>query len=437
MSTDLDFTGSWQDARLGSFRDLGSSGSLVDFRRALGISKPSTLYCSLEDFPLIESSVRIPKSNLTLSTSSTAEPLAPVVSLRRALAARRPSDFASLLFTHAHLLTGWVLGGGHSPLAPTYGLGVDNVLQFTLVTADGKHVTANSYTNPSLFWALRGGGGEQIVLVGLEMDLPSPEIALELLTEYVRLHPRVSDLGWGGSSQIVPNHIRFDYISPKKTVEEANETFNSILELARERSNGTATITLTPYSSFYDWFDEWFMKRNSVGGVGGMAELSSRLLSREVVERDPAKVARLMLSVPNPFGAPWVAAAGGAVSKVDPESVALNPAWRRAAAQLYLAEPLAELDLNAIEVVRQRLINGTRIIDPISVDSAAYFNEAMLHKEDFKKSFFGSHYDRLKKIKAKVDPESLFLVPLGVGSEDWDKDLVCPRKNSHLRSCLG
>lgn len=38
-------------------------------------------------------------------------------------------------------------------------MAVDSVLQFTVVTADGKFVTADAITNPDLFWALRGGGG--------------------------------------------------------------------------------------------------------------------------------------------------------------------------------------------------------------------------------------------------------------------------------------
>jgi len=37
--------------------------------------------------------------------------------------------------------------------------GVDNVLEITIVTADGDHVISNAYRNKDLFWALRGGGG--------------------------------------------------------------------------------------------------------------------------------------------------------------------------------------------------------------------------------------------------------------------------------------
>jgi FAD/FMN-containing dehydrogenase len=40
-----------------------------------------------------------------------------------------------------------------------YGLGVDNMLEYKVVTADGNLTIANAVTNPDLFWALRGGGG--------------------------------------------------------------------------------------------------------------------------------------------------------------------------------------------------------------------------------------------------------------------------------------
>lgn len=44
-------------------------------------------------------------------------------------------------------------------MSPVFGLGVDRVLQFKLVTPDGVIRTANDCQNSELFWALRGGGG--------------------------------------------------------------------------------------------------------------------------------------------------------------------------------------------------------------------------------------------------------------------------------------
>ncbi|KAM7210500.1 hypothetical protein V8F06_014113 [Rhypophila decipiens] len=55
---------------------------------------------------------------------------------------------------------GYLQGGESSPLASRFGLGVDSVLEWEVVTADGKLVTAtptNQYSD--LYWALSGGGG--------------------------------------------------------------------------------------------------------------------------------------------------------------------------------------------------------------------------------------------------------------------------------------
>ena len=54
---------------------------------------------------------------------------------------------------------GWLQGGGLGPVDRSLGLGVDNVVEFEVVTADGNALIANACTNADLFWALRGGGG--------------------------------------------------------------------------------------------------------------------------------------------------------------------------------------------------------------------------------------------------------------------------------------
>ena len=51
--------------------------------------------------------------------------------------------------------------------------------------------------------------------------------------------------------------------------------------------------------------------------------------------------------------------------------------------------------------------------------------QASPYELDWKKSFFGSHYGMLRAIKRQYDPSSMFLVHEGVGSDEWDRDLVC------------
>ncbi len=68
-------------------------------------------------------------------------------------------------------VVGYTLGGGLSWLSRCYGLSANNVEAFELVTADGAVVRADAASEPDLFWALRGGGGSFGVVTGIELRL--------------------------------------------------------------------------------------------------------------------------------------------------------------------------------------------------------------------------------------------------------------------------
>ena len=54
---------------------------------------------------------------------------------------------------------GIALGGGMGWLVRAVGLTIDIVASFELVTVDGRQLVASAESEPELFWALRGGGG--------------------------------------------------------------------------------------------------------------------------------------------------------------------------------------------------------------------------------------------------------------------------------------
>jgi FAD/FMN-containing dehydrogenase len=56
-------------------------------------------------------------------------------------------------------IAGLTLGGGFGWLQGAHGLAVDNLLAAEVVTADGEVLPVDEQTNPDLFWAIRGGGG--------------------------------------------------------------------------------------------------------------------------------------------------------------------------------------------------------------------------------------------------------------------------------------
>jgi FAD/FMN-containing dehydrogenase len=52
----------------------------------------------------------------------------------------------------------------------------------------------------------------------------------------------------------------------------------------------------------------------------------------------------------------------------------------------------------------------------------SYVSESDYFEKDWQRAFWGDNYPRLRAVKAKYDPNGLFFVHHGVGSEEWSAD---------------
>ena len=189
--------------------------------------------------------------------------------------------------------------------------GVDNVLQFTIVLANGSLVTTNSYQHPNLFWALRGGGGGTygvvtsvsyktypnfpLTLVSLNANFTAPDIAQNVSTELIKLLPTISDLGWGAYITLSSSSLNITLVATNASLADTNATFLPFAQYVNEATGGPVQLTTTPINSFYELYLDSFVDTDGAGG--NQVELASRLLPRSLAETDPAKAAKIILSL--------------------------------------------------------------------------------------------------------------------------------------------
>jgi len=226
---------------------------------------------------------------------------------------------------------GWFAGGGHSAIAPNYGLGtpnssvwtksyslnyfvgVDNVLEITIVTADGDHVIANAYRNEDLFWALRGGGGGTWGVVTSVTYKTHPSAPLSsgfllanftnvnstqnVFAEIIRLTPSLVEQGYGGYCRISPDHISLSLMSPNVTAEETQATFLPLFELAASQPGVSVESSTVVYQDFWSWYETLSEL------VGIPIEISSWLLPKDIIETDqPGDLAAELLKITSVVG---------------------------------------------------------------------------------------------------------------------------------------
>lgn len=370
---------------------------------------------------------------------------------------------------------GWLAGAGHSILSPAHGLGVDNVLQFRVVLppagnrayANRRIVTASSCSHPDLFWALRGGGGGTFgvvteVVYRTHEDRPGLSAFGSVNTTDAAVFKRLThaflqtigtnfvDDKWGGYGFITPlptvNAISFylyrtDVLPDSDAERTLNKTMTGLLDrlqriAASPQPIGTVT-RLPNFQALLAIFNggvsgsgpsvqrrDDLHKRSDSGQSAPRTFETSRLLPRTFFENSSA--VNEYLDAAEGTNILTHNVLGGAVSQHDADSAAAHPGWRKNVVHvLSIAnEPVTS------RKAKKTLDKVTDIVygkDRAAKDVACYLNEAPYDDDYWPRSFFGSHWERLSRIKRAVDPLDQLIVYRGVGSERWSDDLKCLR----------
>ncbi|KAJ7091723.1 FAD-binding domain-containing protein [Mycena crocata] len=314
---------------------------------------------------------------------------------------------------------GWLMGGGHSILSPTLGLGVDRVLQIKIVTPDGKLRTANACQNTDLFWALRGGGGgtygvvlesthlveQRFPLQVVNMTFPATSANLpEYWSVLVNNSVRWATEGWGGHVNNAPAGIA--YVNSQMSLAEATASMEPIAVFATA-NNGTATVET--YSSWFDFFTRFVSKAQQPVGFSGV--LGSRLMPKSLFESDTGRtklIAHLVKQTAE-HGMPAIGVVTPIGFNATAGATSLSPAWRDSLWHLELpalwsydntpAQVSAALSA-AHNFVQNELV-------PLAPDSGAYMNEGDPYETNHEVSYWGPNYARLLEVKHKYDPSGL------------------------------
>ncbi|PVG02323.1 FAD-binding domain-containing protein [Serendipita vermifera] len=339
---------------------------------------------------------------------------------------------------------GWILGGGHSSLSPQYGLGVDNVVQFEIVTPDGELRTANAYKNKDLFWALRGGGPGFGVLtkvtykthpaitsfVALSVNVTYPPSAYrELLKSYLVLLPTLSERNLSGyfwptmpvaepSSANLTSFATLLFAYNSDDIAAVNSTLTPFYDfLQREADAGRPLNVATQAYVLTSYMQLWPGPVDKVRENAGSNSIQgSRLLPASVFEEGNVD-AFVDLVVQTPYFPHFNFVAGGKVQQFAPDSAAVHPSWRKAIMHfLWSAGWETDTPFDIRQQIRQALTQETQKLGALAPEAGAYVNE--YNEPNWKETFWGSNYNRLVGIKRSIDPAGIFTCYHCVGYEE-------------------
>jgi FAD/FMN-containing dehydrogenase len=377
-------------------------------------------------------------------------------------------------------VAGLIQSGGFGSFSKHYGLAAAGLLEAEVVTADGKIRIANACTNPDLFWGLKGGGGGSLGVVSKVTlrvhDLPefwggaiftikasSDDAYRRLIRQFVGFYREaLFNDHWGEQIHVTSdNTLEVSMVSHGLDTDQAKKVWQPFLDWVKQSPDAYTVGTPLIIGSMpaRNWWDVAWRKEhqhhvfhadsrpgaepNNVwwNGDGGQVAWSiysyeSQWLPASLLEGDlQERLANALFAasrhweVELHFNKGLAGAPADAIAAA--RDTAMNPAVVEAFALAIIAAgkghsypgiPGHEPDLAAAHedaAAVDRAMNELRKIVP---SAGSYVSESNFFEPSWQQSFWGTNYAKLQAVKAKYDPEGLFFVHHGVGSEDWSED---------------
>ena len=376
-------------------------------------------------------------------------------------------------------VAGLVQGGGFGSYSKKFGTAAASLLEAEIVTADGAVRIANPCTNPDLFWALKGGGGGTFgVVTRMTLrthDLPeyfgfvsatihaSSDLAFRgLVGRFVDLYAdALHDEHWGEivsirSGRRLDVQMTFQGLDERKADAIWQPFFQWVAGSPRDFAF-TSEPAIRVLPAVHRWDAAYIKPRaptamlsddrpgapeGNVFWAANLAEaghfihafesawLPAALLARERGPLADALVAAARHSTVELHFQKGLA--GGSKEAIAAtKETSTNPAMLEAFVLAIIARegPPAypgirghEPDLTQGRRNANAVTQAMRELRKIAPAAGSYVAESSFFERDWQRSYWGSNYARLLRIKREYDPEGLFYVHHGVGSEDWCDD---------------
>jgi FAD/FMN-containing dehydrogenase len=373
-------------------------------------------------------------------------------------------------------VAGLVQSGGFGSFSKGFGTAAAGLLEAEVVTADGRVLIANAGSNPDLFWALKGGGGSTFGVV-TRLTLRTHELPkfLGFVGGKIEAH---SD---GAFRKLIARFMGFfrDSLFNSSWGEQVKLSPDNTLEISMVSQGLDRTELERVWQPFSDWV------KGSSGDFSFVDPLRCLVIGQSrswwELGKNPALIRDTREGAPEGRGwwrgdqgqvgaflhgyeSLWLPASLLQDAQQSRLADALFAASRRKAVELHINKGLAGAPPAALAAARDTATNpavldafALAIIadgegpaypgfarppmdltsahkDARDIDAAAaellkivpnagsYVSESNYFNPRWQSAYWGSNYSRLRAIKAKYDPEGLFFVHHGVGSEDWSPD---------------